>query len=60
MLIAGSSGVGKTTLTHLLIERIAQGGHQFCVVDPEGDYDKLEGVAHLGDANCDAGGPKTF
>jgi hypothetical protein len=51
VLIAGSSGVGKTTLTHLLIERIAQGGYQFCVVDPEGDYDNLEGVAHLGDAN---------
>lgn len=52
VLIAGSSGVGKTTLTHLLIERIAQGGYQFCVVDPEGDYDNLEGVAHLGDAHA--------
>ena len=52
VLIAGSSGVGKTTLTHLLIERIVQGGYQFCVVDPEGDYDNLEGVAHLGDANA--------
>jgi HAD superfamily hydrolase (TIGR01484 family) len=52
VLIAGSSGVGKTTLTHLLIERIAQGGYQFCVVDPEGDYDNLEGVAHLGDAKA--------
>ena len=52
ILIAGSSGVGKTTLTHLLIERIAQGGYQFCVVDPEGDYDNLEGVAHLGDADA--------
>jgi hypothetical protein len=52
VLIAGSSGVGKTTLTHLLIERIAQGGYQFCVVDPEGDYDKQEGAAHLGDANA--------
>jgi len=52
VLIAGSSGVGKTTLTHLLIERIAQGGYQFCVVDPEGDYDNLESVAHLGDAKA--------
>jgi hypothetical protein len=52
VLITGSSGVGKTTLTHLLIERIVQGGYQFCVVDPEGDYDNLEGVAHLGDANA--------
>ena len=52
VLIAGSSGVGKTTLTHLLIERIAQGSYQFCVVDPEGDYDNLEGAAHLGDADA--------
>jgi HAD superfamily hydrolase (TIGR01484 family) len=52
VLITGSSGVGKTTLTHLLLERITQGGYQFCVVDPEGDYDNLEGVAHLGDANA--------
>ena len=52
VLITGSSGVGKTTLTHLLIERIAQGGYQFCVVDPEGDYDDLENVTHLGDADA--------
>jgi hypothetical protein len=49
VLIAGASGVGKTTLTHLLIERMAAGGYQFCIVDPEGDYDGLEHVIHLGD-----------
>jgi hydroxymethylpyrimidine pyrophosphatase-like HAD family hydrolase len=52
VLITGSSGVGKTSLTHLLIERIVQGAYQFCVVDPEGDYDNLDGVAHLGDAKA--------
>jgi hypothetical protein len=35
-------------LTHLLIERMAAGGYQFCIVDPEGDYDALEHVIHLG------------
>jgi hypothetical protein len=50
VLIAGGSGVGKTTLTHLLIERMAAGGYQFCIIDPEGDYDGLEHVIHLGDA----------
>jgi hypothetical protein len=49
ILIAGGSGVGKTTLTHLLLERMAAGRYQVCIVDPEGDYDGLEGVAHLGD-----------
>jgi HAD superfamily hydrolase (TIGR01484 family) len=47
-LIAGSSGVGKTTLAHLLIERLVEGGYQTCIVDPEGDYDRFEGIAHLG------------
>jgi HAD superfamily hydrolase (TIGR01484 family) len=51
VLIAGASGVGKTTLTHLLIERMAAGGCQICIVDPEGDYDDLEHVIHLGDAS---------
>jgi HAD superfamily hydrolase (TIGR01484 family) len=50
ILICGSSGVGKTALTHLLIERMAAVGYQVCIVDPEGDYDRLENVAHLGDA----------
>jgi HAD superfamily hydrolase (TIGR01484 family) len=49
-LIAGSSGVGKTTLTHLLVERLIDAGYQTCIVDPEGDYDRFEGVAHLGSA----------
>jgi HAD superfamily hydrolase (TIGR01484 family) len=51
VLIAGSSGVGKTALTHLLLERMIAGRFQVCIVDPEGDYDGLEGVAHLGDAD---------
>ncbi|HLW25344.1 MAG TPA: HAD-IIB family hydrolase [Steroidobacteraceae bacterium] len=48
ILIAGSSGVGKTTLTHLLVERLIERGYQVCIVDPEGDYDRFEGIAHLG------------
>lgn len=49
VLIAGSSGVGKTTLTRLLIERMLAGAYQVCIVDPEGDYDNLDDIAHLGD-----------
>lgn len=51
VLIAGASGVGKTTLTHLLLERMVAGRFQVCIVDPEGDYDGLEEVTHLGDAD---------
>ena len=50
-LIAGGSGVGKTKLTHLFLERMAAGGYQACVVDPEGDYENLDHATHLGDAH---------
>ncbi len=42
MLLAGASGGGKTTVTVGLLERAAAAGLQFCVVDPEGDYDGME------------------
>ncbi len=41
MLLAGVSGGGKTALTVGLLERVADAGFQFCVVDPEGDYDGM-------------------
>jgi phosphoglycolate phosphatase (TIGR01487 family) len=49
ILIAGSSGVGKSRLATLLLERITERGYQVCVLDPEGDYDALENLAHVGD-----------
>jgi HAD superfamily hydrolase (TIGR01484 family) len=55
VLIAGSSGVGKSMLTRLLIERMIEGGYQVCIVDPEGDYGNLDSVAHLGDATRSPG-----
>jgi hydroxymethylpyrimidine pyrophosphatase-like HAD family hydrolase len=50
-LIAGSSGVGKSRLTALLLERITDHGYQACVIDPEGDYDTLSYLSHIGDPN---------
>ena len=50
VLIAGSSGIGKSTLATAILERLAERGYQFCVLDPEGDYDNLEGAVDLGDA----------
>lgn len=49
LLIAGSSGDGKSTVATGLLERIAERGFQFCVVDPEGDYVGLEGTVTVGD-----------
>ncbi len=50
VLLAGSSGSGKSTLAAAILERLAEGGYQFCVIDPEGDYSELEGPIVLGDS----------
>jgi hydroxymethylpyrimidine pyrophosphatase-like HAD family hydrolase len=49
-LIAGTSGGGKSTLATGFLERLAEQEYQFCVIDPEGDYQNLEGVVVLGDS----------
>jgi HAD superfamily hydrolase (TIGR01484 family) len=51
ILIAGSSGGGKTTLTAAFMEILLQRGYQFCMVDPEGDYLELQGPVVIGDVN---------
>jgi HAD superfamily hydrolase (TIGR01484 family) len=51
VLIAGSSGIGKSTLATALSERMAEGKFEFCVFDPEGDYTELENSVPLGDAD---------
>ena len=48
VLLAGSSGGGKTTLVVGVLERLAAGGFQALVIDPEGDYDGFEGCISLG------------
>ena len=50
LLIAGTSGGGKSTLATGLLERLAECGFQFCVIDPEGDYAGLDGAVTVGDA----------
>ncbi|HEY8520666.1 MAG TPA: HAD-IIB family hydrolase [Gammaproteobacteria bacterium] len=50
VLIAGSSGIGKSTLATALTERMEERGFAFCVLDPEGDYDELANAVAVGDA----------
>jgi hydroxymethylpyrimidine pyrophosphatase-like HAD family hydrolase len=50
LLIAGSSGIGKSTLATALAEQFVERHYQFCIVDPEGDYDGLDGAVGLGGA----------
>ncbi|WP_309486620.1 HAD-IIB family hydrolase [Sinorhizobium sp. 8-89] len=52
LLIAGSSGIGKSTLATALSERMRERHCQFCVFDPEGDYEGLEGAVTLGSSSA--------
>ncbi|HEX9126137.1 MAG TPA: HAD-IIB family hydrolase [Methylomirabilota bacterium] len=49
VLVAGASGSGKSTFAKGVLERLAEQGYQYCIVDPEGDYALLEGTLVLGD-----------
>lgn len=50
VLIAGTSGSGKSTIGKGLLECIVERGYSFVAVDPEGDYGALEGAVTLGTA----------
>jgi hydroxymethylpyrimidine pyrophosphatase-like HAD family hydrolase len=49
ILIAGPSGSGKSQTTTALLERIIASGYQACIVDPEGDYEELDGAVSVGE-----------
>lgn len=50
ILLAGASGSGKSTLATAFLERLGEHGYQFCIIDPEGDYQTFEGATVLGDS----------
>lgn len=47
-LIAGPSGAGKSTLTTAILEAFVDKQYQFCIVDPEGDYENFESAVTVG------------
>jgi HAD superfamily hydrolase (TIGR01484 family) len=49
VLLCGQSGSGKSTITIGLLERIIGHKYQICLIDPEGDYENLEGCRTVGD-----------
>jgi HAD superfamily hydrolase (TIGR01484 family) len=51
VLLAGTSGGGKSTVAKGLLERLAERRYQFCVIDPEGDYGSFPGAVTLGDTS---------
>jgi hypothetical protein len=49
VLVAGTSGGGKSTLVTGLLERLLARSYQACILDPEGDYPELGHAIVLGD-----------
>jgi hydroxymethylpyrimidine pyrophosphatase-like HAD family hydrolase/energy-coupling factor transporter ATP-binding protein EcfA2 len=49
ILLAGTSGGGKSTLAIGLLERLVEHRYQFCVIDPEGDYQSFRPAVSVGD-----------
>jgi HAD superfamily hydrolase (TIGR01484 family) len=49
LLVSGHSGSGKSTFVIGLIEQIIARKYQVCVIDPEGDYEHVEGCRTIGD-----------
>ncbi len=45
VLLTGASGGGKSTFATAFLERLAERGYQYCVIDPEGDYSTLDCVS---------------
>jgi hydroxymethylpyrimidine pyrophosphatase-like HAD family hydrolase len=48
ILVAGSSGGGKSTFALSFIDRLNEHGYQYCIIDPEGDYEDLKEVVASG------------
>jgi HAD superfamily hydrolase (TIGR01484 family) len=51
VMLAGSSGGGKTTMASAFLEGLCAADYQFCVFDPEGDYQGIEDAIELGDSD---------
>jgi HAD superfamily hydrolase (TIGR01484 family) len=50
VLVIGASGAGKSTLATSFVEKLAEHAYQFCLIDPEGDYQELPQAVVLGDS----------
>jgi hydroxymethylpyrimidine pyrophosphatase-like HAD family hydrolase/archaellum biogenesis ATPase FlaH len=51
ILVAGTSGSGKSTLAAAFIEKLVAKAYQFCLIDPEGDYQELSGAVTISNSN---------
>lgn len=49
ILIAGPSGSGKSNATLGILDTLSESNYQFCLIDPEGDYEAFGNAVVLGD-----------
>ncbi len=52
MVICGASGSGKSTLANRIADVLTEFSYQFCLVDPEGDFESFPGAIALGGPNA--------
>jgi hydroxymethylpyrimidine pyrophosphatase-like HAD family hydrolase len=48
VLICGASASGKSTVARRVVESLQERSYQFCLVDPEGDYEEMPGAVVIG------------
>lgn len=48
LFVTGPSGSGKSTLAMSLLEQLVEQEYQFCLIDPEGDYEMFQEAILLG------------
>jgi len=49
ILVSGASGSGKSTFVAGLLEILIERRYQFCLIDPEGDYEAFPNTLSIGD-----------
>jgi hydroxymethylpyrimidine pyrophosphatase-like HAD family hydrolase len=48
ILVCGASASGKSTVARRVVESLQQLSYQFCIIDPEGDYEEQPGAVIVG------------
>src|SRR5688572_1942303 len=48
ILVCGASASGKSTVARRIVESLQQVAYQFCIIDPEGDYEQQPGAVVVG------------
>ena len=48
VLVAGTSGSGKSSAVAGILEDVIERGYQFCLIDPEGDFENFAGTLAIG------------